>query len=204
MSDLNENQPPEETSEYENSRVRIEIDGKIDVSEEINDKKALRHIKNVVKDYEDYLTVLNRRKSDANFCNYVSQQIIATSDQMKEIHALLIEKQQMSTWAIAERLINDFASFIRYVEKRDYGFTTFFENPKLLEIDISQLYLIEFDIVETLKMMRERTSSFMKMVSRDYLEDIDLWMETLDRMLGRIIRLFDDRAKLIGSYERIS
>jgi hypothetical protein len=52
--------------------------------------------------------------------------------------------------------------------------------------------------------MRERTEAFMDMTVRDYLEDVDLWFETIDRLLGRLIRLNDDRAKLIGSYERIS
>ena len=123
---------------------------------------------------------------------------------MKEIHALLIEKQQMSTWAIAERLINEFSVVVREVDKGDYGFTTFFENPKILEMDISQLYLIDYELVEALRTMRERTSAFMKVVQRNYLEDVDLWMDTIDRLIGRVIRLIDDRAKLIGSYERIS
>ena len=90
------------------------------------------------------------------------------------------------------------------MEKADYGFTTFFENPKLLEIDISQLYLIDNEFIVALVRMRQRTEAFMDMTERNYLEDVDLWFETIDRLIGRLIRLNDDRAKLIGSYERIS
>ena len=204
MSELNENDYQDDQPDLERRRTRIEIGGEVESIEEINDKKALKHIRNIIKDFEDYVSVPSRRKSDFNFRNYIVSQINYTNDKMKEVHALLIEKQQMSTWAIAERLINEFGAFSRIVEKGDYGFTTFFENPKILEMDISQLYLIEYELIEALKTMRERTSAFMKVVERNYLEDIDLWMETLDRLIGRVMRLFDDRVKLIGSYERIS
>lgn len=204
MSELNNDEPLEETVEFESTTTRVEIDGKVEVSEEVTAKKAMKHLRSIVKDYIDYLTVPNRRKTDLNFRDYITKQLTIINDKMKEIHAQLIEKQQMTAWAIADQLINEFNSVSRMVDKGDYGFTTFFENPKLLEIDISQLYLIDYETVEVLKMTRERTSAFMKMVQRNYLEDIDLWMETLNRMLGRIIRLFDDRSKLIGSYERIS
>ena len=70
--------------------------------------------------------------------------------------------------------------------------------------DISQLYIIDYEFLDSLKTMRERTEAFMDMVRRNYLEDIDLWFETHDRILGKLIRLNDDRAKLVGSYERIS
>lgn len=204
MSEFSENEQQDESSEIEGKITRIEIGGKVDEIEEITDKKAVKQIRNIIKEYIDYVTVPNRRKSDLSFREYIVKQITSTNDKMKEIHALLIEKQQMSTWAVAERLINEFAVFSKHVEKGDYGFTTFFENPKILEMDISQLYLIDFELVEALKTMRERTSAFMKVVQNNYLEDIDLWMETLDRLIGRVMSFFDDRAKLIGSYERIS
>ena len=204
MSNLENDEQPEETTVFENLQTRIEIGGKEQSSDEITPKKAQKHIRSIIAEYEDYLTVPNRRQSDFKLREYISKQINSTNDKMKEVHALLIEKQQMSSWAIAERLINEFASFSREVEKGDYGFTTFFDNPKLLEMDISQLYLIDFELIESLKVMRQRTSAFMKIIQMNYFEDIDLWMETLDRLIGRIIRLFDDRAKLVGSYERIS
>ena len=183
---------------------RVEVGGKIETIEEIKPKKALKLLRGLIKEYEDYLTVPNRRKADFHFREYVRNYINQINDQIKEIHAMLIEKQQMSTWAVAERLINEIASFSKDVEKGDYGFTTFFENPKLLEMDISQLYLIDNEFIVALVRMRERTEAFMDMTERNYLEDVDLWFETLDRLIGRLIKLNDDRAKLIGSYERMS
>ena len=193
-----------EGEEPEARPKRVEVGGKIETIEEINPKKALKLLRGLIKEYEDYLTVPNRRKADFHFREYVRNYTNQINDQIKEIHAMLIEKQQMSTWAVAERLINEIASFSKDVEKGDYGFTTFFENPKLLEIDISQLYLIDNEFIVALVRMRERTEAFMDMTERNYLEDVDLWFETLDRLIGRLIRLNDDRAKLIGSYERIS
>ena len=204
MSNLENEEQVEETIIIDNLQTKIEIGGKEETSEEITPKKALKHIRSIIKEYEDYLTVPNRRQADFTLRTYITKQVQNTNDKMKEVHALLIEKQQMSSWAIAERLINEFAAFSRDVDKGDYGFTTFFDNPKLLEMDISQLYLIDFEIIESLKVMRQRTSAFMKIIKMNYFEDIDLWMETLDRLIGRVIRLFDDRAKLVGSYERIS
>ena len=183
---------------------RIKIGDKVESIEDISPKKALKELKGILDEYEDYLTVPNRRKSDLSFRNYISEYINVVNDMIKEIHALLIEKQQMSTWAIAERLINEFGAFAKEVLKGEYGFTTFFDNPKLLEMDISQLYIIDYDLIRVLKTMKERTNAFMKMVQLNYLEDIDLWFETLDRIIGRTIRLHEDRTKLIGSYERIS
>jgi len=197
----------DESTEGEETKAkpkRIEISGQVKTIEEIKPKKALKLLRGLIKDYEDYLTVPNRRKTDFHFREYVRNYINQTNDRIKEIHAMLIEKQQMSTWAVAERLINEIASFSRDVEKGDYGFTTFFENPKLLEIDISQLYLIDNEFVVALEKMRDRTKAFMNMTVRNYLEDVDLWFETLDRLIGRLIKLNDDRSKLIGSYERIS
>jgi hypothetical protein len=202
MSEQENNEMDE--SEVESRQARVEIGGQVNVLEEVTPKKALKQLRNTIKDYEDYLTVPNRRKSDSNFREYVRDDLNLTNDLIKEIHAMLIEKQQMSVWAVADNLINEIASFSRDVEKSDYGFTTFFENPKLLEIDISQLYLIENDVLRALRIMNDRTKAFMNMVERNYLEDIDLWFETLDRLLGRLIKLDDDRSKLIGSYERIS
>jgi len=193
-----------EGEEPEAKPKRVEVSGKIETLEEISPKKALKSLRGLIKDYEDYLTVPNRRKADFHFREYVRNYINQINDQIKEIHAMLIEKQQMSTWAIAERLIDEIASFSKDVEKADYGFTTFFENPKLLELDISQLYLIDNEFIVALVRMKERTEAFMDMIVRNYLEDVDLWFETLDRLIGRLIRLNDDRAKLIGSYERIS
>ena len=183
---------------------RIKIGDKVESIEDISPKKALKELKGILDEYEDYLTVPNRRKSDLCFRNYISEYINVVNDMIKEIHALLIEKQQMSTWAIAERLINEFGAFAKEVMKGEYGFTTFFDNPKLLEMDISQLYIIDYDLIRVLKTMKERTNAFTKMVQLNYLEDIDLWFETLDRIIGRTIRLHEDRTKLIGSYERIS
>ena len=185
-------------------KSRIKIGDKIESLEYVSPKKALKELKGILNDYEDYLTVPNRRKSDLSFRTYISEYINTVNDMIKEIHALLIERQQMSTWAIAERLINEFGAFAKEVMKGEYGFTTFFDNPKLLEMDISQLYIIDYDIIRVLKTMKERTNAFMKMVQLNYLEDIDLWFETLDRIIGRTIRLHEDRTKLIGSYERIS
>ncbi len=204
MSNLDNEEQTEETLAFENLLTKIEIGGKEILSEEITPKKALKHIRTIINEYEDYQTVPNRRQSDVVFRSYITKQINSTNDKMKQIHSLLIEKQQMSSWAITERLIDEYASFSRQVDKGGYGFTTFFDNPKLLEMDISQLYLIDFEMVESLKIMRQRTSAFMKVINMDYFEDIDLWMETLDRLIGRVIKLFDDRAKLVGSYERIS
>jgi len=204
MSNLDNDEQAEETLTFENLQTKIEIGGKELQTEEITPKKALRHIRTIIDDYEDYLTVPNRRQSDAIFRTYITKQITTTNDKMKQIHSLLIEKQQMSSWAKAEHLIDEFAEFGREVDKGDYGFTTFFDNPKLLEMDISQLYLIDFEMIETLKIMRQRTSAFNKVIDMDYFEDIDLWMDTLDRLMGRAKKLFDDRAKLVGSYERIS
>lgn len=203
MSNLDNEEQTEENLTFENLQTKIEIGGKV-LSEEITPKKALKHIRSIIEEYEDYITVPNRRQSDVIFRTYITKQITSTNDHMKQIHSLLIEKQQMSSWAIAERLIDEYDSFSREVDKGDYGFTTFFDNPKLLEMDISQLYLIDFDLIESLKIMRQRTSAFMKVIKMDYFEDIDLWMETLDRLIGRVSKLFDDRAKLVGSYERIS
>ncbi|NHJ39002.1 MAG: hypothetical protein FK731_03145 [Asgard group archaeon] len=193
-----------EESGIETKQARIEIGDQVNVLEEETPKIALKQLRNTIKDYEDYITVPNRRKSDFAFREYVKNYLNQTNDLIKEIHAMLIEKQQMSVWAVADNLINETASFSRDVDKCDYGFTTFFENPKLLAIDISQLYLIENDILKTLRVMNERTLAFMDMVGRNYLEDVDLWFETLDRFVGRLIKLHDDRVKLIGSYERIS
>lgn len=193
-----------EESEIESRQTRVEIGGQVNILEEETPKIALKQLRNTIKDYEDYLTVPNRRKSDLNFREYVKNYLNQTNDLIKEIHAMLIEKQQMSVWAVADNLINEIASFSRDVEKSDYGFTTFFDNPKLLAIDISQLYLIENDMLKTLRVLNNRTKAFMDMVERYYLEDVDLWFETLDRFIGRLIKLHDDRIKLIGSYERIS
>jgi hypothetical protein len=204
MAELRNDESTEGEEKPEARPKRVEVGGKIETIEEINPKKALKLLRGLIKDYEDYQTVPNRRKSDFHFREYVRNYIYQINDQIKEIHAMLIEKQQMSTWAVAERLINEIASFSNDVEKGDYGFTTFFENPKLLEIDISQLYLIDNEFIVALVRMRERTEAFMDMTERNYLEDVDLWFETLDRLIGRLIRLNDDRAKLIGSYERIS
>jgi hypothetical protein len=55
-----------------------------------------------------------------------------------------------------------------------------------------------------MKIMRERIQAFMEIVTRNYIEDLDLWFDTIDRLVGRVIKLYDDRAKLISSYERIS
>ncbi len=203
MAEFRNNDSGEE-EQLEARPKRIEVGGQIETIEDISPKKALKLLRGLIKDYEDYLTVPNRRKTDFHFREHVRNYINQTNDRIKEIHAMLIEKQQMSTWAVAERLINEIASFSRDVEKGDYGFTTFFENPKLLEIDISQLYLIDNEFILALNRMRERTEAFMEMTIRNYLEDVDLWFETIDRLIGRLIRLNDDRAKLIGSYERIS
>jgi hypothetical protein len=148
--------------------------------------------------------VPNRRKTDFHFRQYLVNHLTKTADKMKEIHAYLIERQQMSTWAIGERLINEIGTFCREVKEGDFGFTTFFENPKLLEIDISQLYFVDLELIDVLETIRERTLAFLEIVQRGYFEDIDLWFETLDRLVGRILKLYDDRLKLIGSYERIS
>ncbi len=204
MPELNRDESLDLENDLETKQTRIEVGGHVETYDDISPKKALKQLRSIIKDYEDYQTVPNRRKTDFQFREFVRDSINRTNDRVKEIHALLIEKQQMSTWAVAERLINEAAFFAREVEKGDYGFTTFFDNPKLLEMDISQLYLIDYEFLNSLKTMRKRTEAFMDMVRRNYLEDIDLWFETHDRILGRLIRLNDDRAKLIGSYERIS
>jgi hypothetical protein len=199
----------EETTEPEKDRniqeqTRV-VDGQILVGyQEINQKEAIKNIQKYINSYQDYQTVMRRRKTDDVFRKNIVNHITKSNDILKEIHALLIEKQMMSAWAIAERLISDIESFAREVTTHDYGFTTFFENPKLLEIDISQLYLIDYELIETLRILRERTVGFMEMVRLDYLEDVDLWFETIDRLIGRAIRLNDDRMRLIGAYERVN
>jgi hypothetical protein len=171
---------------------------------EITPKQALKQLRNIVGEYEDYVTVPNRRKSDHHFRTFVISYLNQNNDLIKEIHAQLIEKQQMSVWAVANSLINEISTFSREIERIDYGFTTFFENPKLRELDISQIYLIEYDFIITMNEMRERINSFMNIIKRNYLEDLDLWFETIDRLIGRLIKLDDDRTKLISSYERLS
>ncbi len=204
MSDLRNNEVEEQGEKIEPTRSQVEIGGTIITTEEITPNKALKQLRNVVGEYEDYVSVQSRRKTDKLFRDFVILNLTKTNDKIKEIHSLLIEKQQMSTWASADALINDIGIFLRDVAKGDFGFTTFFENPKLLEMDISQLYLVDNEILWSLGVIHERTEAFMEMCRLSYFEDIDLWFETLNRILGKLIQLNDDRIKLIGSYERIS
>jgi len=203
VSDLNK-EINEQGEETEPKGSQVEISGTILTAEEMTPKKALKQLRSVVNEYEDYVTVQSRRKTDKYFRDFVILNLTKTNDKIKEIHSLLIEKQQMSTWASADALINDIGLFLRDVVKGDFGFTTFFENPKLLEMDISQLYLVDNEILWSLGIIRERTEAFMEMCKFNYFEDIDLWFETLNRILGKLIQLNEDRIKLIGSYERIS
>jgi len=204
MSNAEHEEPVEETEEKETQQPRIEVGGQIKTFEEVTPKKALKQLKEIVPEYEDYQSVPNRRKTDEVFRKYVVESLTQANDRIKEIHATLIEAQQMSTWAIADQVINDLGVFIKEVEKSDYGFTTFFENPKLLEMDISQLYIIDYDFVKSIRVLTERINSFMEIVKLHYFEDTDLWFDTINRLIGRLISLNDDRIKLIGSYERIS
>ncbi|MEA2071465.1 MAG: hypothetical protein U9O98_09260 [Asgard group archaeon] len=185
-------------------QLRVDEDTIIKVKEEISPKKAAKHLRSSFREYTDYRTVPNRRKTDITFRENLSDRLNNANDILKEIHAILIEKQQMSTWAIAEKLIDEISSFSKEVKKGDYGFTTFFQNPKILEMDISQLHIIDFDLLGAAFRLKERIEAFNKVVRRDYFEDIELWFETIDRLVGWIIRLYDDRVKLIGAYERIS
>jgi len=194
----------EEAEEKETVQPRIEVGGEIKTFEEVTPKKALKVLRETIADYEDYQSVPSRRKTDEAFRKYVKETLTQANDHIKEIHAALIEAQQMSTWAIADQVINDLGAFIKDVDKGDYGFTTFFENPRLLEMDISQLYIIDYDFIKSIRVLNERISAFMEIVQQHYFEDTDLWFETLNRILGRLISLNDDRIKLIGSYERIS
>lgn len=194
----------EEIEEEKAVQAKV-VDGAIVVSaEEISPKTALRRIRSHIKVYKNYETVLNRRVTDKAFRLNTAHYLTITNDQLKEIHAMLIEKQLMSAWAIGERLIGEIDLTIRDLEKGDYGFTTFFENPKLLAIDLSQLYLLDYELIETLIIMRKSVEAFFSMVQQDILDDVDLWLESIDRLVGRVIRLAEDRGKLIASYERIS
>ncbi|MBD3191364.1 MAG: hypothetical protein GF308_12010 [Candidatus Heimdallarchaeota archaeon] len=194
----------EEIEEEESRKAKV-IDGALVLSiEEISPKSALKKIRSHIKVYKNYETVMNRRTTDKAFRLNTAHYLTITNDILKEIHAMLIEKQLMSAWAIGERLIGEIDLTIRDLEKGDYGFTTFFENPKLLAIDLSQLYLLDYDLIETLIIMRKSVESFDSMVKQDLLDDVDLWLESIDRLVGRVIRLAEDRGKLIASYERIS
>ena len=72
MSNLDNDEQAEETLTFENLQTKIEIGGKELQTEEITPKKALKHIRTIIEDYEDYLTVPNRRQSDVCFRTYIN------------------------------------------------------------------------------------------------------------------------------------
>ena len=194
----------EQIEDTSSQQTGVDDNALIETYEELTAKKALKFIRDHIKDYLDYQTVPNRRATDQTFRQNITHYLNKTNDLLKEIHAMLIERQLMSSWAIAETLIGEIDLTVSDIVRGDYGFTTFFENPKLLEMDISQLYILDYELIETLKAMRERVLTFKQIIQKDRLEDVDVWFETIDRLVGRVIRLGEDRAKLIGSYERIS
>ena len=72
MSNLENEEHLEEPIAFENLQTRIEIGGKEHSSDEITPKKALKHIRSIIDEYEDYLTVPNRRQADFKLREYIT------------------------------------------------------------------------------------------------------------------------------------
>ncbi|MHA1367740.1 MAG: hypothetical protein ACTSP5_15215, partial [Candidatus Heimdallarchaeota archaeon] len=64
----------------EKPESRIKIGDKIVSLEDVSPKKALKELKGILNDYEDYLTVPNRRKSDLTYRTYISEYIYIVND----------------------------------------------------------------------------------------------------------------------------
>ncbi|MHA1213147.1 MAG: hypothetical protein ACTSSH_11885, partial [Candidatus Heimdallarchaeota archaeon] len=107
MSDLENNESVENLEETDTPRDEMELGGTVIIAEEVTPKKALKQVRNVIRGYEDYYTVQARRNSDKVFREFVQANLEQTNDKIKEIHALLIERQQMSAWSTGDGLIND-------------------------------------------------------------------------------------------------
>ncbi len=156
-------------------------------------------------DDKRYIHLEDRTRADEIVRRGLTTGLISIGDALKESHSKFIELQLLSAWTQMDELIILVENFYEDVINRDYGFSTYFETQKIEDIDFKFVRLLEYNLLTELKMLEESVTVFKNEILDENI--IDAGIENLvafKQKLGELKVVFDDRKKLISSYEKLS
>ncbi len=167
-------------------------------------KKQKKELKKMIKGYKGYDKPKDRVDTNNAFVKYLQDKLTDALDLVREIQEAAIMSQMITIWSDLDGIVQNLKQAKITLEKTDYGISTFFDVPKLVEFDLSLLYRIEFDILSKIAQLKEKIIAFNDAMESGLLSDSTAKAEEIQEDLNNFISLWKERASLIRNYQKLN
>ncbi len=179
--------------------VKDEISGKI--------PEALKILIANIPDYQGYPDQENRKDSDMAFRKKLFTLLRDSKDGMAQVNELLIHSQLLTSWGASGIVAKRIEDMLRETDNTDYKYSTFFD-VKSVEgehgIDLSILYLLEIDILDSAEEFKEKIVENQVNLEEMMLDTVEDSISSLMSLSSNLYNIFNERNELIRAFEKMS
>ena len=175
-------------------------------NEELMDKsESLAPLVKILPGYKGYKNVKDREDSDVMFRERVVKDISKVINDFSRIMNFMIMKKLTDSWKISNQTNRKLQGILESAQLPDYRHSTFFTSKSLEGyIDVSVLYVIEYEIIDTIKSIGMLLSSIEESMELDDMKEVEQGVKKLYEVTVGMEKMFFDRIELIASYEIIN
>ena len=172
-----------------------------------NTPEALKILMSNIEDYEGYSELEHRRESDMAFRKKFFILLRNSKDAMAQVNELLIHSQLLTSWGPSGIVAKRIEDMLRETDNTDYKYSTFFD-VKSVEgehgIDLSILYLLEIDILDSAEEFKEKIVENQVNLEEMMLDTVEDSISSLMSRSSNLFNIFNERNELIRAFEKMS
>ncbi|MHA1346387.1 MAG: hypothetical protein ACTSVO_09495 [Candidatus Heimdallarchaeaceae archaeon] len=177
--------------------------------DETSDKipEALKILVANIPDYQGYSSLEDRSDSDMAFRKKLFILLRDSKDAMAQVNELLIHSQLLTSWGPSGIVARRIEDMLRETDNTDYKYSTFFD-VKSVEgehgIDLSILYLLEIDILDSAEEFKEKIIENQVNLEEMMLDTVETSISGLMSQSTNLFNIFNERNELIRAFEKMS
>lgn len=164
-------------------------------------KKEKKYLKKTMKEYSGYKKIENREQSEKAMRKLMINELKTVSDDLKKVHDKAISNYNILIWEDIDSLLSDLEVQILKIKTLDYGDTTFFSSPKLKDLNLDYLYVLDAKLVKKLKDIE--VEDLDKSVKEGQIDQTKENIEKIVKSIETVKKLYKMREKTIKAYKKV-
>ena len=164
-------------------------------------KKDKKYLKKTMKEYSGYKKIENREQSEKARRKLMINELKTVSDYLKKTQDKAISNYDILIWEDIDSLLSDLEVQILKIETLDYGDTTFFSSPKLKDLNLDYLYVLDAKLVKKLKDIE--IEDLDKSEKDGQTKQTKEKIEKIAKSIETVKKLYKMRKKTIKEYKKV-
>ena len=164
-------------------------------------KKGKKYLKKTMKEYSGYKKIENREQSEKAIKKLIINELQTFSDDLKKVHDKAISNYNVLIWEDIDSLLSELEVQILKIKALDYGDTTFFSSPKLKDLNLDYLYVLDAKLVKKLKDLE--VEDLDKSIKEEQIKKTKEKIKKITKSIETVKKLYKMREKAIKEYKKV-